>query len=1501
MANWNLSVDLRGNGANLARTLRQSATQARTLNTAVRAANTSIGRLGTSSRATGTTLSRMATQGRTASRSLRRLADEADRVEARLRRIDRDIQVRIDLDDRNLASRADAAAAALRAVRDAAQDTSRALRTLRGRAAATAAALDDLRDRAAAASRSLNSLNRRVATTNDRLGDMSTRTRTLRSDMDDLDGSVQRVAGHLGGLRGRIATLNQAANSSSGSMRKLWLAAAGLATALIPIGAALVPIAAGMAAAGAAAGAFGLAIGGQVASLIEAAEAHEKYEKAVREHGRGSAEAAKAENEYLHHIKEMPPATREAAAAMTVLKDTYGDWSDELAADTMPAVTHFLQLLTVSLPRATGLARTAGRELDHLTMVAGGAMQTPGFDRLIRQFEEFTASTLSKATTGIVDFATALDRGEIGADYREFMAYVRENGPLVADTLQNLAEVAVNVLVGFSDLGVSVLTAVNALAELVNAIPTGVVSTFVQMYAALKLLQLGMAGIAAIAGSGAAAAVATFFRSVAFGGLGAALGGIATRMTAVHRAALRLGVLAVAAVGVKELAEYARGAPPDVDRLTTSLKRLAESGRATGEFRTTFGDVDGLIDRMRLLQTEMQKLEDAQGGGTGVRIPILDDIAEAVSGALQDITKGGDSLNALEEDFKALDQALAGMAAGGHADAAAEAFGRLRDAAREQGVPVKELNALFPEYRDTVAALEAEQRLAAAGMGLFGQQALDTKAKLDAQKQSADGLRQAIQALNDSQRAGMGGMIAFEQAIDDAAKAAAENAGALEMNRGVLNLNSEKAREAATALQDLATKTDEAAAAARESGASWETVNGIYSRGRDQLVQTAQQMGLTEAQAVQLANSILKVPDKTSTQVEMRTEDAIAGLDAVIAKIRDTPGAKSVKVSALTQDAIAMLESLGYKVRRLPDGRFEVTAVTGPALSGIGAVQAARDGLRDKTITITTHYRVTGNTARTAGGQGAQLANAHGSITDYYAHGGITRQRGGVRRFATGAENHIAQIAPAGSWRVWAEPETGGEAYIPLAASKRSRSRAIAEETVRRLGGKGIAWNADGSMLSFAGGGFSYRPDGGGRDIADVQARYDDRHQPITREDYNKKIRARANALDRLREAEAKLRALRRKKHTRAQEATAERQVAAARRAYATATEAAATATARYKKRFSLADWQRELAASVRANAAWEADLAKVGQRGGAEVAQMLRGMGIEGAAMVDALAKASNKQFRDIVANLKRLAPTAKAVLADYTQQLNATNKTSAQFQADLAKLAAMGFGGLAAQLAAQGDEAAQTIAAGAVASKSAAAAANKAAEANAKLLADDELERLVAIIAAVKTNRTGIHDVAATTGLGEDEIIAVANKAKGQISSALGSRAAKFLVDLARANRGLAYANGGIREGIYATRGGVVSFAEPSTGGEAYIPLGAHKRGGALRVLNDVAGRFGVGLTDAAGSRVVVVREQGPLIKEQHWHVSGDGSRDLARDLEARNAYQLRRLARGGVGARS
>ena len=75
---------------------------------------------------------------------------------------------------------------------------------------------------------------------------------------------------------------------------------------------------------------------------------------------------------------------------------------------------------------------------------------------------------------------------------------------------------------------------------------------------------------------------------------------------------------------------------------------------------------------------------------------------------------------------------------------------------------------------------------------------------------------------------------------------------------------------------------------------------------------------------------------------------------------------------------------------------------------------------------------------------------AQGGITRAYIDGGIDK----LERYANGGskEQHKAQIARGGEWRVWAEPETGGESYIPLAKSKRKRSTQILAKTADIFG-----------------------------------------------------------------------------------------------------------------------------------------------------------------------------------------------------------------------------------------------------------------------------------------------------------------------------------------------------------------------------------------------------------------------------------------------------------------
>ncbi|WP_060952391.1 ATP synthase subunit B family protein [Streptomyces hygroscopicus] len=773
--------------------------------------------------------------------------------------------------------------------------------------------------------------------------------------------------------RDRLSRVMDRAGDSAGQLAKRLA----MVSAAVPAAAALAPLAAQAGAAGAAMAAFGAAVIPQVSALADATEAQQKYQDAVTASGARSEEAVKAEVAYQQQLAKMPPATKTAAAGLSQLKDEYTAWSDSLAKDTMPVFTKGLAVASASLPKLTPLVKGASTELNRfMTILAGGAA-AGGLDKLAGKFADFATNSLSKANDALVHFLRTLNTGQIGGALSQFMADARANGPLLADTLQKVALAAIHLLDAAQGVGVGLLQIANAFASVVSSLPTGFITTLMQAAIAIKAVRLAGAGMQMIAGgfsllAGQIRAISTAAAG-ATGPLRSLRAGFGGLSTAAKFNVVTAGV-GLLALGLVKLSKIGQEAPPNVDKLTTSLGNLARTGRASGEAARAFGtDLGGLYDKVRSF-TDPGTADKIQQG-----------LVKTLSLGQWDSTP----VQNAKKYFDAVDKSLTNLVRGGKSGLAAAALKRLTENYAKGGHDVSDFKGKLDDYKSALADLKFEQDLAAEAQGLFGAQAQKTQSALADQKASADGLRQSIVALNEVQRAGLGGMIGFEAAIDAAAKAARENGRSLRMVHGELDLNSEKARNSATALQDLAAKTDEAATSARESGASWEKVNAIYDRGRQQFIKTATAMGLTRAQAKALADQYMGIPKEKSTLIKMRAEDAIDGLNRVMAAIRRTPGSKSVTVKALTSDAIRLLENLGYKVKRLPNGRFTVTANTGTAAARLAELKRLRDSIRNKsaTITVTTSYRQVGKPPGHAG-PGGIPAYARGGRVRGYAGGG---------------------------------------------------------------------------------------------------------------------------------------------------------------------------------------------------------------------------------------------------------------------------------------------------------------------------------------------------------------------------------------------------------------------------------------------------------------------------------------------------------------------------------
>ena len=156
-------------------------------------------------------------------------------------------------------------------------------------------------------------------------------------------------------------------------------------------------------------------------------------------------------------------------------------------------------------------------------------------------------------------------------------------------------------------------------------------------------------------------------------------------------------------------------------------------------------------------------------------------------------------------------------------------------------------------------------------------------------------------------------------------------------------------------------------------------------------------------------------------------------------------------------DRIADLGITGSAAEDLADTILRIPAETEWKL--YAEMDAAQQQI-DRFITLNNGRRITLTGSldldnRIRAQVGASLVQADGGVVNYYANGGV--------------EHHVAQIASAGTMRVWAEPETGGEAYIPLAQAKRGRSTAILANVANEFGYQLVPASAQ----SFADGGRS--------------------------------------------------------------------------------------------------------------------------------------------------------------------------------------------------------------------------------------------------------------------------------------------------------------------------------------------------------------------------------------------------------------------------------------------
>ena len=172
-------------------------------------------------------------------------------------------------------------------------------------------------------------------------------------------------------------------------------------------------------------------------------------------------------------------------------------------------------------------------------------------------------------------------------------------------------------------------------------------------------------------------------------------------------------------------------------------------------------------------------------------------------------------------------------------------------------------------------------------------------------------------------------------------------------------------------------------------------------------------------------------------------EFAKTTLDTLIDLV-NTDNEKDIEVDSNAEDVISLLEALNITTTTLDDGTVVITDNADEVRARVNSLNRLR--------TSSTHFVNIQGAAGAAGGAASRgvsealaRASADGSIR--------TRAQGALdtAQIRNGSGDGIVQRTGFGPVR-WAEGETGWEAFIPGAMSKRRRSTQILVETAKRMG-----------------------------------------------------------------------------------------------------------------------------------------------------------------------------------------------------------------------------------------------------------------------------------------------------------------------------------------------------------------------------------------------------------------------------------------------------------------
>lgn len=625
-------------------------------------------------------------------------------------------------------------------------------------------------------------------------------------------------------------------------------------------------------------------------------------------------------------------------------------------------------------------------------------------------------------------------------------------------------------------------------------------------YEAVQLQQAGVTKAAALANS-------------------SALGGLKL-LTAAYGPFLLAGLAAAGIVLINnKIADSFRAIPASASEAAKGLAELSRSGELTQDMVKSFGASTGKLNSVlenTFAESTLTKIKDFQFGMGGiVHLPFntatndAKNFWKSTDDGLSQLITLGDKV-AADNAFKVLtdaaakqgvtvDQLLGKLPQYKTAldNLAAVKLGPIRGLNGELMATSSSLDAVAGRYRITSATAQGY----AATLGITS----------DMVKNSTVGqraLEQAVAAVSSAENVGTAATTAYIAAVDTFSKSAGTAAdrgaligatlraangdalgyagsmvaaavanqslvsgfdkqqrAAINLKTGVIDFKNAAAGPLIQGLQAMQDASEKAASATFQherqirgaKQAAADAADQYYAQTHGALIAEASQLGLTKDQAKRLADQYFALPKDIKTRIEaIGTDPVVKVLDMIgkqLSYLTHVPWIS--QVGANTTPAQAKLASLNAQLNAIehPRGGPVVGANTDAGRLRVAQLQAQIDNLQGKTvpIVIQTLINQANQAAHVDGATTPGHRSAFGNIYKAYAYGGFSDDRPNAHQPA------IYPVRTDGRPRVFAEKETGGEVYAPLANDhRRPRAKSILAQAVGMMGG--AAYFADGGF-----------------------------------------------------------------------------------------------------------------------------------------------------------------------------------------------------------------------------------------------------------------------------------------------------------------------------------------------------------------------------------------------------------------------------------------------------